>query len=430
MTQLTEAKKGVVTKQMELVARDEGLSPEEVAKGVAEGVIVIPKNINHNFPPRGIGKGLRTKVNANIGTSAEHHDLREELTKLEVAVEAGADSVMDLSTGGDLDKIRREILNRSPVMVGTVPIYQAVVEYSERNGDFRNMDEDFLFSIIERQAKDGVDFVTVHCGVTRKAVELLEKEGRVGGIVSRGGAFLASWMEYNDKENPLYTQFDRLLEIAKKYDVTLSLGDGLRPGAIADASDKAQFMELITLGELADLARKEGVQVMIEGPGHVPLDQIEANVRMEKELCNGAPFYVLGPLTTDIAPGYDHITGAIGGAIAAAAGADFLCYVTPAEHLRLPNPSEVRMGVIAARIAAHSADIVKGVPRAQERDQMMSEKRRELDWEGMYQLALDPDLARRMRKESEAYMKEYCTMCGKYCSIRLNPKVKKLEVKK
>ena len=420
MTQLAQAKAGIVTEEMRQVAEDEHLQPEFIAEGVAKGSIVIPKNINRKFIPRGIGKGLRTKVNANFGTSEVRHLLEEELEKLKVAVEAKADSVMDLSTGGDLDAIRREILKNSPLMVGTVPIYQVMVEFACRGDSYGEITTDDIFSVIEKHAQQGVDFITVHCGVTSDSVERLEEEGRVGGVVSRGGAFLITWMKHQDRENPLYQDFGRLVEIAKKYDVTLSLGDGLRPGAIADATDRCQVQELVTLGELGHYAFDQDVQVMIEGPGHIPLDQIVLNVHLEKALCRGAPFYVLGPLPTDIAPGYDHITAAIGGAIAAAAGADFLCYVTPAEHLRLPTIEDVKEGVIAARIAAHCGDVVKGVKGARELDENMSKRRKALDWERMYQLAIDPERARQMRKQSETYMEKVCSMCGKFCSIRMD----------
>jgi len=431
MTQLAQAKKGITTKEMRQVAADEHLEPEVVAEGVAQGSIVIPKNMNRKFIPRGIGKGLRTKVNANFGTSEVHHLLEEELEKLRVAVEAKADSIMDLSTGGDLDKIRQEMLKHSPLMLGTVPIYQVMVEFACQGGSYGEITPDDIFSVIEKQAQQGVDFITVHCGVTRDSVERLEKEGRIGGVVSRGGSFLSSWMNHYDQENPLYEDFGRLVEIAKEYDVTLSLGDGLRPGAIADATDRPQVQELVTLGELAHYAFDQDVQVMIEGPGHIPLDQIVLNVQLEKSLCRGAPFYVLGPLPIDIAPGYDHITAAIGGAIAAAAGADFLCYVTPAEHLRLPTVEDVREGVIAARIAAHCADVVKGVKGARELDAEMSRRRKALDWDGMYQLAIDPEHARQMRKQSETYMDKVCSMCGEFCAIRMDSqrKVKKGPIK-
>jgi phosphomethylpyrimidine synthase len=420
MTQQSLANEGIVTEAMQQVAQMEGLEPETIRQGVANGTIVIPINTHRSFPARGIGAGLKTKVNANIGTSGEHINLDEEIDKLKVAIAAGADSVMDLSTGGDLDLIRQTIIKESCVMIGTVPIYGVAARLSQDEKEVFRMDTDDLFDEIEKHGEQGVDFITVHCGVTQRSVAALENCHRVAGIVSRGGAILAAWMKHHQRENPLFEYYDRLLEIAFRYDMTLSLGDGLRPGAIADATDRAQVEELTILGDLCRRAREAGVQVMIEGPGHVPLNQVEANVLMEKRLCDNAPFYVLGPLTTDVAPGYDHITGAIGGAIAAAAGADFLCYVTPAEHLRLPTVRDVRDGVIAARIAAHSGDIAKGLPGAAKWDLDMSQCRKALDWEGMYRLAIDPDLARQRRAESESYDKITCTMCGKLCSINLN----------
>ncbi|MEK7826113.1 MAG: phosphomethylpyrimidine synthase ThiC, partial [Nitrospirota bacterium] len=346
MTMIEDARAGRITDDMMLVAKEEGFPAGKIAEGIGSGKVIITKNRLHKgIKPLGIGTGMRTKVNANIGTSSDHQSIEEEIEKLSVATEAGADAVMDLSTGGDLREIRRRILFSSLIPVGTVPIYQAAVTAVERHGFIGKMKEDEIFDAIEADGEIGVDFVTVHCGVTLGTLERLKKEGRILDVVSRGGAFLFEWMIYNEKENPLYERFDRLLEIAKRYDMTLSLGDGLRPGCLADATDRAQIQELIILGELTERAWKEGVQVMIEGPGHMPINQIEMNVRIQKELCKGAPFYVLGPLVTDIAPGYDHIVSAIGGAVAGAAGADFLCYVTPAEHLRLPTIEDVREGV-------------------------------------------------------------------------------------
>jgi phosphomethylpyrimidine synthase len=415
MTQLQAARKGQITEQMVEVAEDEGLKPEEIRDLVASGEVVIPRNVNHNFRAIGIGKGLRTKVNANIGASNFHQLLEEEIEKLYAATRYGADSVMDLSTGTDLDRIRRELLSRCPVMLGTVPIYQVASE-----GSILELDADFFLEIIERQARQGVDYMTLHCGVTRESVRRLRAHERIEGIVSRGGALTAAWIERNGRENPLYENFDRVCEILRQHDVTISLGDGLRPGATGDATDRGQLAELLILGELTQRARDNGVQVMIEGPGHVPLDQIEANVRLEKRVCGGAPFYVLGPLTCDVAPGYDHITGAIGGAIASAAGTDFLCYVTPAEHLRLPDIDDVREGVIATRIAAHSGDLVKGVRAAKLWNDQMSRFRKALNWEGMYAMAMDPDKARRYKEESEAAGSNVCTMCGSLCSINVD----------
>ncbi len=420
MTQLSLGKEGVITDAMEIVAKDEGFTPEEVRDLVATGRVIIPKNIHHDFRPKGIGKGLRTKVNANIGTSLDHADTDEELNKLKAALAAGTDSVMDLSTGGDLREIRQIMLKNSSVMVGAVPIYAVATELAYQDKQIFHMSSDMLFDVVEHQCEEGIDYITVHCGVTKRSASLAGRTKRIGGIVSRGGSLLAAWMYHHKKENPLYEEYERLLEIAFKYDVTLSLGDGLRPGAITDASDQAQMEELIIIGELTKRAREAGVQVMVEGPGHVPLNQIEANVLMQKCICDEAPFYLLGPLTTDCAPGYDHITAAIGGAIAAAAGADFLCYVTPAEHLCLPTVEDVHMGVIAAKIAAHSGDIAKGVRGAIDRDIEMSKYRKALDWKGMYKMALDPQLARQRREDSENKDKNICTMCGKLCAIDIH----------
>jgi phosphomethylpyrimidine synthase len=419
MTQLSQALAGVITEEMQEIARQENIDPEALRHKIAAGRVVIPKNKNRDFNVRGIGEGLTTKVNANIGTSPEHFDLEEEITKLMVAIAAGTDSVMDLSTGGDLDAIRQAILEKSCMMVGTVPIYGATARLLDQGKQVVQMTVDGLFEEIEKQCAEGIDYITVHCGVTQAVLDLLDNTPRIGGMVSRGGSILALWMRHHRRENPLYEYYDRLLDITFEYDVTLSLGDGLRPGAIADSGDRPQIEELVILGDLARRAREKGVQVMIEGPGHVPLQEIEGHIKLEKTVCDGAPFYVLGPLTTDIAPGYDHITSAIGGAIAAGAGADFLCYVTPAEHLRLPTVEEVREGVYAARIAAHSGDIAKGIPGAELRDLKMSEHRRALNWEGMYKEALDSDLARSKRRASEAYDEIVCTMCGKLCSINL-----------
>lgn len=419
MTQLELARQGVISPEMELVARHEGVEAEVVRLGVARGTIVIPANINHaGLSPCGIGQGLRTKVNANIGTSSDFGSIDTELKKLGVAVAAGAEVVMDLSTGGDIAAIRQAVLAASSVPVGTVPIYQAGIEAINKHGAIVKMTVDELFAAIEEHARDGVDFITVHCGVTQSAIGRLKKQGRVTDVVSRGGAFLIGWIAYNDCENPLYEHYDRLLEIAGRYDVTLSLGDGMRPGSLADATDRAQVDELLTIGELVERARQAGVQAMVEGPGHLPLNQIEANVRLEKSVCHGAPFYVLGPLVTDVAAGYDHITSAIGGAVAAAAGADFLCYVTPAEHLSLPDPEDVRQGVIASRIAAHAGDIAKGVKGAEQWDLEMSQARKRLDWEEQARLALDPARSRQVHGK-HASAGAACSMCGEYCAMAL-----------
>ncbi len=423
MTQLEKARKGVLTEEMKQSAAREGVSPEAIRQGIVDGTIVICRNINHTaIEPLAIGLGLRTKVNANIGTSRDNQDLKLELEKLSVAIAAGADAVMDLSTGGNLADIRKAVMAKSSVAIGTVPIYQAAVKTLEEKKAISEMTPDDLFGVIEENGRDGVDFITVHCGVNRESVAAVEAQGRVLGIVSRGGSMTANWMRCNDRENPLYEEYDRLLDIARRYDMVLSLGDGLRPGAIHDATDQGQLMELIILGQLAARARAAGVQVMIEGPGHVPITEVEANIKLQKKLCQGAPFYVLGPLPTDIAPSYDHITSAIGGAIAGAAGADFLCYVTPAEHWRLPTLADVRDGVMAARIAAHIADIAKGIPGAFERDRKMSECRRKFDWQGQVEASLDPDKTSALLEKSKSANEEGCTMCGEFCAIRLGKK--------
>ena len=419
MTQLELARKGIVSPQMKHVAEKEGVETDVIMQGVAEGEIIIPANVNHtNLIPCGIGKGLRTKVNANIGTSSDFCDFNTELMKLQTAIGFGADTVMDLSTGGDIPAIRRAIISASTVPVGTVPIYQAGIEAIENRGAIVNMSVDDIFTVIREHAKDGVDFMTVHCGVTRASVARLKKQGRITDVVSRGGAFLIGWMLHNDAENPLYQFYDRLLDLALEYDFALSLGDGLRPGCLADATDRAQIEELIILGELVEHSREIGVQAMVEGPGHLPLDQIATNVQLEKSLCQGAPFYVLGPLVTDIGAGYDHITAAIGGAIAAAAGADFLCYVTPTEHLSLPNVEDVKEGVIASRIAAHAADIVKSIKGAKEWNEQMSRARRALDWETQAKLSLDPELSQQIHSKIPAEGAT-CSMCGKYCAMAI-----------
>lgn len=419
MTQLQLARQGIISPEMERAAEADNMSAEKLRQLIALGRAVIPKNKKHEFDRiMAIGEGLRTKINANIGTSGPCCGVQQEIEKLEAAVSAGTDSVMDLSTGSDYLVVRQAIMDRSAVMVGAVPIYAVATKMRLEGKTLRKIDVDDLFRSIEDQCAEGVDYITVHCGVTKEVVRRLDHYERIMPSVSRGGSILMHWMEKNDKENPLYKDFDALLEIALKYDVTLSLGDGFRPGTVVDATDGPQVEELIVLGELARRARAQGVQVIIEGPGHVPLDQVVANVIMEKQLCDGAPFYLLGPLTTDIAPGYDHITAAIGGAVAAAAGADFLCYVTPAEHLSIPDAADVRAGVIAARIAAHSADIAKGVPGVIERDRQMSIYRRDLDWEGMMSQALDPEWAR--LRVSLSADKKTCTMCGELCAVNLS----------
>ena len=422
MTQLELAREGIISPQMEVVAQHEGVGAEFVRQGVAGGTIVIPANTKHkNLVPRGIGQGLRTKVNANIGASSDFGNVDTELEKLRVAVDCGADAVMDLSTGGDISAIRQAIVAASTVPIGTVPIYQAGIKAIASYGAIVRITVDDLFAGIKEHIYDGVDFITVHCGVTQAAIERLKQQRRVTDVVSRGGAFLIGWMLYNEHENPLYEYYDRLLELAREFDVTLSLGDGMRPGSLADATDRAQIEELLTLGELVERAQQAGVQVMVEGPGHLPLNQIEANVQLQKSICKGAPFYVLGPLVTDVGAGYDHITGAIGGAIAAAAGTDFLCYVTPSEHLGLPVSEDVRQGVIASRIAAHAGDIVKGVKGAQEWDRQMSVARKKLDWEEQARLSLDPELSRQVHSKHASAGKA-CSMCGEYCAMELMEK--------
>jgi len=420
LTQIESARKGDLTPEMKHVARKEGLDPDQILKGVAQGTMVIPANSGKKKArPVGIGQGLTIKVNANIGTSSDQIDLDQELLKLKICDEAKADTVMDLSTGGDLKEILKIMIAHSPLPLGTVPIYQAAVETIREKGGIIHLTADKIFEVIESQARAGVDFITVHCGVTLGSLERLQQQGRILDIVSRGGAFLATWMLYHGKENPLYEQYDRLVELARKYDLTLSLGDGLRPGCLLDATDRAQVQELITLGELREKAIEAGVQVMIEGPGHVPLNQIEANILLEKQLCQGAPFYVLGPLVTDIAAGHDHIACAIGGALAGMAGADFLCYVTPSEHLKLPSPEDVREGIIAARIAAHAADLARGSKQAWEQDRQMAMARKALNWEKQMNFCLDPEKARKIRAESSPMESEVCTMCGEFCAIKL-----------
>ncbi len=420
MTQLEMARKNKISEEMEICARHEGVDPEFIRKGVENGNIVVIRNKKHkSISPLAIGKGLKTKVNANIGTSKDRTDIDLELKKVRISVAAGADTIMDLSTGGNIRAIRKAIIKESSLVIGTVPIYQAAVQMLNSKKAIVEMSAEDMFRVIEENGEDGVDFITVHCGITRKSIGCLEIGGRHLGIVSRGGTFLANWIKCNKRENPLYEQYDKLLEIARHYDMVLSLGDGLRPGCIADATDRAQIEELITLGELTKRARDQGVQVMIEGPGHVPIREIKANVELEKSLCQGAPFYVLGPIPTDIAPGYDHITAAIGGAIAGSAGADFLCYVTPAEHLRLPTIEDVKEGIIASKIAAHIADIAKEVPGAIEKDLLMAKYRDEFNWEGQVNISIDPEKVRTCLETSESAGKEGCTMCGEFCAIKL-----------
>lgn len=420
MNQIETARCGRVSPEMEIVADRENIPVQQLMAYVAAGKVVIP--CNRNKPPEkicGIGKGLRTKVNANIGTSTDFPSLDRELEKLAAAEAAGADAVMDLSTGGDLRDIRRRIIERATVPLGSVPIYDAGVTAAVNRGAVLEMTAGDMLEALRTHVKDGIDFVTVHCGITRRTVEVLRRHPRVCGVVSRGGTFLSHWIEKSGEESPYYERFDEVLDMLREADVTLSLGDGLRPGAIADAFDAPQVEELVVMTELAARALKAGVQVMIEGPGHVPLSQVAAQVNLQKSLTGGLPFYVLGPIVTDIAPGYDHITSAIGGAVAAAAGADFLCYVTAAEHLALPDADQVRKGVIAARIAAHAGDIAKGVPGAAEIDRRMSELRRRRDWEGQIGMALDPKHADEIRAHAKSADSGVCSMCGSFCVFRI-----------
>lgn len=419
-TQMQFARQGVVTKEMEFVAREENLSPEFIREGVAKGTIAICCNVNHkNLKPCGVGAGLRVKVNANIGTSDSFPELAPELGKLHAAIAAGVDSIMDLSTGGNITASRRAIIGASDVMVGTVPIYQVAVETIQKHGAVVEMTKEDLFDVIRMQAQDGADFMTLHCGINRNVLKALTDEGRIMDVVSRGGSFITGWMLHNGKENPLYEYFDEVLDICEEYDVTISLGDGLRPGCLADGTDRAQIQELLNLGELTQRAWRRGVQVMVEGPGHMPYDQIETNMKLQKRICHGAPFYVLGPLVTDVAPGYDHITSAIGGTLAAVSGADFLCYVTPAEHLGLPDIEDVREGVIASKIAAHAADLARGNAEAWAWDNAMALARKNLDWEKQLSLAIDPVKAREYRLKKNKTGEEACSMCGEYCAVKI-----------
>jgi len=420
-TQMEAARKGIITPEMEAVARKEGLGPEQLRNLVAEGKVVIPANRNHkSLDPCGIGQGLRTKINVNLGVSKDCCDMETELEKVRMAVQLKAEAIMDLSCYGKTEEFRQKIVEISPAAIGTVPIYDAVGYYDK---ELKEITVEEFLGVVEKHARDGVDFMTIHAGINKEAAARFRKSPRLTNIVSRGGALLFAWMEMNGRENPFYEYYDDLLEICRKYDVIISLGDACRPGSLKDATDASQIQELIVLGELTKRAWERDVQVMIEGPGHMALNEIAANMLLEKKLCHGAPFYVLGPLVTDVAPGYDHITSAIGGAIAAAHGADFLCYVTPAEHLRLPTLEDMREGIIASRIAAHAADIAKGIPGARDWDDQISEARRNLDWERMFQLAMDPEKARRYREESKPENEDTCTMCGKMCAVRNMNKV-------
>lgn len=437
-TQLQFAKTGKITSEINSVARDENLDAELIRKEIAAGRLVIPANQLHietNLKPVGIGRALRTKINANIGTSSVSSSVETEIEKMKVALEAGADAIMDLSTGGDLDDTRQKLLTQCPVPFGTVPIYQVI-----QNRNVEDINEKIILQAIKKQAEQGVDFFTIHAGVLKEHLPLLET--RIGGIVSRGGALLAKWMLYHNRQNPLYEMFDDLCGIMAEYDICFSLGDGLRPGCIADATDRAQIAELKTIGELTERAQEAGCQVMVEGPGHVPFDQIQYNMELERKLCNDAPFYVLGPLVTDIAPGYDHITSAIGGTAAAFYGASFLCYVTPREHLGLPDVDDVRAGVIASKIAAHAADIARGLKGAADRDRRISIARSNLDWKTHLAESLDLKTAQRMHDEACKTVNspvpiegigraDYCSMCGRqWCSVRINKEIREMNFKK
>lgn len=420
-TQMDAARKGIITEQMQIVARKEQMNVETLRQLIAAGKVVIPANKNHtSLNPEGVGQGLRTKINVNLGVSKDCYNIDLELEKVKWAIDLKAESIMDLSCYGKTQEFRTALIHMSPVMIGTVPMYDAVGMLDK---DLKEITVDEFFSVVERHASDGVDFITVHCGMNRATAKRVKENKRLTNIVSRGGSLLFAWMELNDQENPFFEYYDRLLDICEKYDVTISLGDACRPGSINDSTDPAQIEELITLGELTKRAWARNVQVMIEGPGHMALHEIAANMLLEKKLCHGAPFYVLGPIVTDIAPGYDHITSAIGGAVAAANGADFLCFVTPAEHLRLPNLDDMKEGIIAARIAAHAADIAKGIPGARDWDNQMSAARADVNFPRMLELAIDPEKARRYREESAPECEDTCTMCGKMCPMKNMKKI-------
>lgn len=405
---------------MDQVAAREGVTPQFIRQGVADGTIVIPRNKQRkNINPTGIGTGLRTKVSASIGVYGADGTIKGELAKIKAALDAGTDSIMDLSVSGDIDAMRKETLSLTSTPVGTLPLYQAVAEAAKKYGSSVKMEVEELLAVIERQAADGVDFLAMHCGTTMSIVERAKQEGRIDPLVSYGGSHLIGWMVANRKENPLYEHYDRILEIARKYDVTISLADGMRPGCLADSLDAAQVQELVVLGELVRRAREAGVQVMVKGPGHVPLNQLKTTVSLQKSLCKGAPYFVFGPVVTDIAAGYDHISAAIGGAISAWAGAEFLCYVTPSEHLGLPDAAQVREGVVAARIAAHAADVAKGLPGAAEWDLQLSQARKAMDWQKQIDLAIDPQRTEYMRKTRSGDSKTGCAMCGKYCAMEI-----------
>ena len=415
-TQMEAARKGIVTQQIETVANKEGKNSDELLSLVAAGRVVIPANKNHKrLEPHGIGEGLRTKINVNLGISKDCQCFDNEMEKARKAIELGAEAIMDLSCFGKTRDFRRKLIEISPAMIGTVPVYDAVGFYDKELSSISA--EEFL-DVVKKHAEDGVDFMTIHAGINRATAERFKRNGRLTNIVSRGGSLLFAWMELTGNENPFYQYYDKVLDICREYDVTISLGDACRPGSINDSTDASQIEELIVLGELTKEAWKKDVQVMIEGPGHMALNEIQANMILQKRLCHGAPFYVLGPIVTDVAPGYDHITSAIGGALAAASGADFLCYVTPAEHLRLPDLEDMKEGIIASKIAAHAGDIAKGVKGSREWDYKMSEARRNLDWEGMFNLAIDKEKPRKYREGSKPEVEDSCTMCGKMCAVR------------
>lgn len=426
-TQLEAARQGCITHEMKIVAKQEGLDAEVLRELIALGQVVIPCNKLHtSIAPQGIGKRLRTKINVNLGTSKDVTDYDSEIEKVQRAIALGAEAIMDLSTHGDTRIFRRKLIETSPVMIGTVPIYDSVIHHKKDLGHLTA--QDFL-DTIRLHAEDGVDFITIHSGITRKTIDQIKHHKRKLNIVSRGGSLVFAWMSMTGQENPFYEYFDDILAICKEYDVTISLGDACRPGCLADATDVCQIEELVRLGELAKRAKEFGVQAMIEGPGHVPLNQVQANMELQDSICSGAPFYVLGPLVTDIAPGYDHITAAIGGAVAGMHGASFLCYVTPAEHLALPNADDVKQGIIAFKIAAHAADIARGIPNARDIDDRMAEARQKLDWEAQYACALDPDTARAIRdsRAPEDDHSDTCSMCGKFCAVRSMNKALKEE---
>lgn len=420
-TQMDAAKKGIVTKAMEIVSKKENMDVNKLMDLMAKGKVVIPCNKNHkNINPEGVGEGLRTKINVNLGISKDCNNIDMELEKARTAIDMKAEAIMDLSNYGKTEVFRKKLVDMSPAMIGTVPVYDALGFYEKELKDIKA--KEFL-DVVEKHGQDGVDFVTIHAGMNKETASTFVRNPRLMNIVSRGGSLMFAWMRLNGKENPFYEYFDDLLDICLKYDITLSLGDACRPGAISDSTDACQIKELIVLGELTKRAWKKNVQVIIEGPGHVALDEIESNMLIEKRLCHGAPFYVLGPLVTDIAPGYDHITGAIGGALAAAKGADFLCYVTPAEHLRLPTVEDMKEGIIATRIAAHAGDIAKKIPKARKWDNEMSHARQQLDWDKMLELAIDPEKAKEYRKDAVPEDEKTCTMCGKMCAVRTLNKV-------